>query len=135
LLAAPAANPVVVGFTAGEGERTEIPREGEYEAWLLGSVRGEARLFADGEEVGAARHELNHEGGYVPLGTAELPAGEVELRVELGEADLHPGSGGPQAGLGVVVLARASGPAEPISVPAEDAERLCGHRWDWIELR
>jgi hypothetical protein len=129
----PAHRPLVAEPGEGGVTRVDVPRAGRHTAWLRGSVRGEVELRAGGAEVGSARHELNHEGGFVRLGDVELPAGEAELRVELGGADLHPGSGGPAPDAGPLVLesAREAGPME--RVDPEEARELCGRRWDWIE--
>ncbi len=134
LVAATAAEPLVLSTQDGPAMTADGERPGTYTAWLLGGVRGEATLFADGMKVGSARHQLNHEGGYVELGEVELPAGETELRLELGGTDLHPGSGGPRPDTGPLVL-EPDVPAPVRRVAAQDARELCGRRWDWIEAR
>lgn len=135
LLAARALNPLPARLSASGEATADVPRQGSYSAWVLGSIRGEATLYADGEEVGRARHELNHEGGFVELGNLQLPVGQARLRLEPGGGDVHPGSGGHQPPLDLLVLA----PNEPeragiVRVPPHSAKDLCGRRWDWIEL-
>lgn len=112
-----------------------VPRAGVYEAWLMGSVRGAVDLYLDDQLVGSARHVLSNDGGFVPLGEVELSRATYRARLDFGGADLHPGSGGfprPEAGplLFAAVDERAGG---LVAVPLEDAGRLCGRPWDWLE--
>ncbi|HYP55812.1 MAG TPA: hypothetical protein VEQ41_05870 [Solirubrobacterales bacterium] len=112
-----------------------VASDGPYEAWLMGSVRGAVDLYVDEERVGGARHSLQNHGGFVSLGEVELSAGSHGVRLDFGGADLHPGSGGfPRPEAGPLLFTPATdGPGELISVPVEDADRLCGKEWDWIE--
>lgn len=112
----------------------QIPAQGNYDVWLRGSVKPEATLRIDGREVGRVRHDLNHQGQYVRFGTVALEPGADEVELELGGADLHPGSGGARSPIGPIVLSRSDAEDTRVeSVPASKAESLCGHRWDWIE--
>lgn len=129
LLAAPA-SPF---FDATDGPFL-LPRRGRYEAWLGGSVRGSVDLYVDGRELGSARHQLENQGGFIPLGSSRLAAGAHRAKLRFGGADLHPGSGGfprPAAGPLLFVPARALPPLS--SVPLARAGGLCGRAWDWIE--
>jgi hypothetical protein len=111
-----------------------VPR-GRYEAWLGGSVRGAVSLYVDGREVGAARQQLENEGGLIPLGEASLAAGSHRAELRFGGADLHPGSGGfPRPETGPLLFAPAGAQTGSlVSVPLAGAGRLCGRAWDWIE--
>jgi hypothetical protein len=122
-------------YDATDG-RLEVPRAGRYAAWLKGSVLGLDELYVDGEEIGEARHEINNEGGYIYMGEMQLSAGKHEVKLHFGGADLHPGSGGfPRPEVGPLLFAAAGGEAgETVSVPASEAESLCGRSWDWIEV-
>ena len=113
----------------------EVPRAGDYTAWLGGSVRGSAILYVDGEKVGEARQRIENEGAFIELGTARLAAGSHEAELRFGGADLHPGSGGfPRPATGPLLLAPAGEESGAlVSVPLSEASRLCGHEWDWIE--
>lgn len=113
----------------------EVPRPGRYSAWLEGSVRGEVELLVDGLEVGAVRHELQNDGGFVELGTANLAAGSHRVELRFGGADLHPGSARfPRPWTGPLLFAPAGEErGELVSVPAAEFDRLCGKPWDWIE--
>jgi hypothetical protein len=133
LLAAEAPRPLVFRL-ADALDGVEVEGPARYQAWVLGSVRGSARLLDGEEEIVEVRHQLNHEGGYVGLGGVELGAGPHELRLELGQADLHPGSAGARADIGPLVLVREAEPSPRVAgLPARRAPELCGRRWDWIE--
>lgn len=121
-------------YEATDGD-LEVPRAGDYEAWLKGSVRGADKLLVDGQEVGEARQEINNEGGYIYMGDAQLEAGAHRAELHFGGADLHPGSGGfPRPEVGPLLFAPAGNAAgEIVSVPLGEAESLCARRWDWIE--
>lgn len=131
LVAAPAA-PV---YDATDG-LLRVPRDGRYEAWLKGSVRGSVELLVDGEKIGEVRQQLNNDGDFLHMGEARLAKGTHEAELRFGGADLHPGSGGfprPQTGplLFSPVAAEAGGAI--VSVGVDEARELCGRRWDWIE--
>jgi hypothetical protein len=117
------------------GGNFEVPSPGRYTAWLKGSVRGVDELYVDGEKIGEARHQINNEGGYIYMGETELSAGEHKAKLRFGGADLHPGSGGfPRPERGPLLFAPAGEEeGEIVSVPAGEAESLCGEAWDWIE--
>ncbi|MDQ2676138.1 MAG: hypothetical protein M3Y34_04960, partial [Actinomycetota bacterium] len=104
---------------------------GRHLIWLEGSVRGDAKLLIDGEEVSSVRHALNNAGLYTLLGEVELPAGRHEIAVEFANPPLVPGSGG-AAEHGPLAIEREGAP-KIATVAAANAERLCGKAWDWIE--
>jgi hypothetical protein len=113
----------------------EVERADEYEVWLRGSLRPAAELSIDGEEVGEVRHELNNRGGQISFGRVALAPGEHQLALEVGGADLHPGSAGEAGPVGPLALAPAGGSeAALVRVPAARARELCGRPWDWIEV-
>ncbi|MGN6256051.1 MAG: hypothetical protein ACTHO8_13875 [Solirubrobacterales bacterium] len=113
----------------------EVPRGGDYTAWLGGSVRGSIELFVDDRKVGEVRHQLQEEGSFIELGEIHLNAGSHEAELRFGGADLHPGSGGfPRPRVGPLLFAPSGEESgQLISVPAAEASQLCGKRWDWIE--
>lgn len=121
-------------FDATEGP-FEVPRPGDYTAWLGGSVRGSVELFVDGSKVGEARHELENEGSFIELGQAHLDAGSHTAELRFGGADLHPGSGGfPRPPTGPLLFSPAGQESGAlVSVPVGEADRLCGKPWDWVE--
>ncbi len=112
-----------------------VPRAGDYEIWLGGSVRPRVEVRVDGEPAGTVRHLLNNEGQYVRLGAARMSAGRHLVEIEIADADLHPGSAGSAGAIGPLVLSAGDAAASRlIEVPAADARSLCGRAWDWIEL-
>jgi hypothetical protein len=113
----------------------DVPRAGVYEAWLKGSARGAVSLYVDGGKIGEARHQLENDGGFIPLGETRLSKGEHRAELRFGGADLHPGSGGfPRPETGPLLFAPAGEEAgRLVSVPVEESNRLCGKPWDWIE--
>ena len=113
----------------------EIMRGGEWSAWLAGSVRGGVDLLVDGDQVGSARHFLNNYGFQVWLGETALEPGRHEVELRFSGADLHPGSGGNPEAAGPLILADSE-PADAalIRLSAPKAQRLCGRRFDWVEL-
>jgi hypothetical protein len=111
-----------------------IPHSGEYSIYLGGSVRPQADLEVDGEEVGSVRQDLNNVGEYVPLGLTELSAGSHDISITFHGADLHPGSGGVAQPIGPLALTDQDAAQTKISYfPVGQAGRLCGRPWDWIE--
>jgi hypothetical protein len=131
LLAVRRARPTVVSL--GDDLEAVVQAEGIQEAWLRGSVRGEATLVVDGQSAGTAGHVLNNDGGYLSLAEVDLEGGSSTASVRLGGSDLHPGSGGPQAALGPLVLGPSRTDLEPVSTPRGEWRRLCGERLDWVE--
>jgi hypothetical protein len=112
-----------------------IPRSGRYVAWLGGSVSPRVSLTLDGEEIGSARQELNNVGGFIRLGEARIPRGLHTVKLHFGGSDLHPGSADFLSEGGSLIFAPAGDErGEIVAVPAAQYRRLCGKRWDWIEV-
>jgi hypothetical protein len=131
------AGATVAGIAGGEfAASMKAPRASEYEFWLGGSVRSRAELLVDGRPAGEVRHHLNHAGLYTRLGEARLEPGRHDVVVRFAGPDMHPGSGGSSGGIGPLVLTDSdAAEAHVLEVSAAKAqERLCGRRWDWIEL-
>jgi hypothetical protein len=117
------------------GGTLRIPRNGEYEGWLEGSVRGSVELLVDGHRMAEARQQLENDGGFIQLGRARLSAGSHDVELRFGGADLHPGSGGfPRPETGPLLFAPVgAGIGKLVWVPTERSRSICGKRWDWIE--
>jgi hypothetical protein len=120
------------GLTA----HVRVPRPGGYEIWLGGSIHPGVEVLVDGQGAGEVRHQLNNRGHFVRLGEARLGPGAHRVTVRFAGADLHPGSGGESDAIGPLALsASEASEAELMQIPATEARtRLCGRRWDWIEL-
>jgi hypothetical protein len=91
-------------------------------------------VSVDGRRVTSMRQFLNNSGEYVPFGTVHLTAGTHTISMTFHGADLHPGSGGPAQPIGPLALTDQDAAAARVSYfPADQADRLCGRAWDWIE--
>ena len=123
--------PVTPGTLEAEAR---VAHSGHYDVWLGGSVRPEVDLLVDGKRVGEVRHQLNNEGEYVLLGRPLLQPRGSSLAIRFHGADLHPGSGGTPSPIGPLQL--ASGDAAKtrvVQIRSDQATKLCGRPWDWIE--
>jgi hypothetical protein len=76
------------------GSGLSVTRNGRYEVWAGGSVRGELIALVDGRQIGRVRHQLNHAGQYTSLGQVELTAGSHTLQSRYRQARFRPGEGG-----------------------------------------
>jgi hypothetical protein len=81
-----------------------VPRSGGYDLWVGGSFRGRLDAFVDGRRVASPRHQLNHDGQYVPLTQLTLTAGSHVVDLRQKTSALRPGSGGPAWPLGPLAL-------------------------------
>ena len=153
LVAAPATNPLVVG--TGEGTHPQswfhgreylslkvrgtahllvrIPQAGRYELWLGGSMSGPVKVTVNGTGIGTARYELQEDGQYVPFGSIGLERGKYDVAISYDGGDWRPGSGGPPATVGPLILERGAPEARLLDVPLAAAQSLCGRTLDWIE--
>lgn len=112
----------------------DLPQASHWTIWLGGSVRGRMEARVDGEEVGSARAFLNYRGMYVPLGSADLPAGQHTVEIAYSGTDLHPGSGGDEPPIGPLILEAGRPGGQPVSLlPADQGARLCGQAADWVQ--
>jgi hypothetical protein len=115
--------------------RVSVPAAGRYEVWLGGSVRPRLDLVVDDEGIGSVRHQLNNSGQFVRLGTTRLERGSHDVELRLAGPDLHPGSGGQPLAIGPLALSRSEAPdSRIVRIDSRHAARLCGRRWDWIEV-
>jgi hypothetical protein len=121
---------------AGPGAATievKIPRAGRYAVWLGGSISGPVTVALNGTAVGTARYEIQEDAQYVPFGSVGLEAGRYKLSISYNGGDWRPGSGGPPATVGPLVLAREEPEHPPFAVPLGSARTLCGRTLDWVE--
>jgi hypothetical protein len=153
LVAVPANNPIVVPLgeanapkrwsndsehltLAGAGTARiviAVARAGRYEIWLGGSISGPVKLSVNGVEIGIARYETQEDGQYVPFGAIGLEAGSYSVSIAYDGGDWRPGSGGPPATVGPLVLQSELPEPQPMTVPLSAARSLCGRELDWIE--
>ena len=67
------------------------------------------------------------------MGDADLRRGALDLSLEYGDADLHPGSGEPPFPLGPIALTPRDVRTRLISRSPQRSTELCGRPLDWIE--
>jgi hypothetical protein len=82
-------------------------RQGDYELWIGGSVRGEVDVKIDGRMVASTRHQLSYQGQYVPLGRTGLTSGPHVVEVFARTPQFVPGVGGRPWPMGPLALSRA----------------------------
>jgi hypothetical protein len=124
-------------YNATEGTLS-LPRAGTYVGWLrglvgyTGSIGGRVVLVVDGKPVSEVRNALENEGSYIRFKAVHLDKGVHRVTLRFPGADLHPGSGAIHEA-GTLLFAPATETGGIVSVGIDDAERLCGKPWDWIE--
>ncbi len=129
LVAAESEAPV---FLQGLAKEVELDG-GSQSIWLEGSFSGEARVLIDGERVSSAPHALNNEGLYAELAVEDLTAGTHEVRVEVSEGDLAPGTGASSDYGSVAIGPGPNARSQLVKVKASAGRELCNLAWDWIE--
>jgi len=113
-----------------------VPADGQYAVWVGGSTRGRTTVRVDGKQTSTVRGRLNNQGGMMRFGRVRLTKGAHRVELTYGDDGLAPGQRGQQSQplpLGPLVLAPQEPAPKPFSVPAGQAEELCGRRLDWIE--
>jgi hypothetical protein len=117
----------------GEAASLDVARRGTYSIWLGGSTRVHAEALVDGRRAGGLRHQLNTAGQYSLLATVALAEGRHEVEVRFARDVLRPGSGGPPAAAGPIVIAPAKQSRSVSTLPAGRAEGVCDRVLDWVE--
>lgn len=120
----------------GAGEfalEARVRSSGLHEIWLGGSIRPSATLLVDEGRAAEVRQQLNTPGNYIDFGLVPLRRGRRIIAVQLGGADLHPGSAGSDGPLGPLVIGRPAEDRPLVKVSPAGAKTLCGKHWDWIE--
>jgi hypothetical protein len=107
-----------------------------YGLWLDGTFSRGLEVSVDGERVGRVKNDLALFGNYVHVADVFLSPGVHTFALTYPHPDLGPGSGlGEFTSLSAIALEPLqSPPREMISVPPQQAQRLCGRPLDWIEL-
>jgi len=122
---------VVEPRSPGEVEKRLMLRGGDYDVWVRASTGRRVTVSVDGRAVGGAKG-LNTIGLWLPVGSTRLAAGDHLVRLERPGGGLAPGDG-VKSQLGPVALVRRES-NDLVAVAPRDARRLCGRRWDWIEV-
>jgi hypothetical protein len=90
--------------------RIRLASTGRYSVWVGGSFHNRLAAVIDGRVVGARTDQLNNSGQYTSLGSATLVAGVHVVELRYSSNVLAPGSGGPEYGLGPLVLSAEGAP-------------------------
>ena len=118
---------------SGVEEAFAVPEAGRYSLWLAGSRRAGADVFMDGQRIASTPAHFDNAAQYSELGTATLGPGVHTVRVEFDRSRLEPGTGGPEYGLGALVVTSADQQRDVTTVEARQAAGLCGRTLDWVE--
>jgi hypothetical protein len=97
----------LVLYPSGSGKlRTSIrlPKGGCHSVWVGGSFRNRLTAVVDGRPIGTRIGQLNNAGQYTFLGGITLAAGVHAIELRYSGDVLAPGSGGPEYGLGPLVV-------------------------------
>jgi hypothetical protein len=70
---------------------------------------------------------------YSELGGVTLGPGVHTVRLQFEHRRLEPGTGGPEYGLGPLVVTAAYQQRDVTTVESRHAARLCGRTLDWVE--
>lgn len=111
-------SPLVVRLAAGalvfpSGEGTvraplRLSHDGRYSLWIGGSFRSRLSASVDGRLVGRRSNQLNNAGQYTHLGDVSLRSGTHVAQLKYEASPLRPGTGGPEYGLGPLVVSSAA---------------------------
>lgn len=84
--------------------RIRLSSTGRYSVWVGGSFRNRLSALIDGRAVGARTDQLNNSGQFTSLGSVTLVTGVHDVELRYSSKVFAPGSGGPEYGLGPLVL-------------------------------
>ena len=124
---------VLPAQASGVEEAFVVPETGRYSLWLGGSRRSAADVLMDGQRVASVPAHFDKSSQYTDLGTTVLARGVHTVRVQFERRRLEPGTGGPEYGLGPLVVTRADPQRNVTTVAPGDAAQLCGRTLDWVE--
>jgi len=127
---------IPLGYPPASGSRTalvDLPRGGDYTAWLGGDWYGLASMSVDGRKIGSMREELDWPGNFTDMGTIHLSPGRHLVKMSYSTGGLHPGSGVKPYAFGPAYLTFENARDPFVTIPPGQARALCGKRLDWIE--
>jgi hypothetical protein len=104
---------------------------GRFRVWIKGSFGRATEAQVDGRVVGRAKG-INTPAQWLDVGELELPAGRHRLKLRRPGFGLGPGDAW-RGELGPLALEPIGG-QRLVSVAPKDVRRLCGRKWDWIEV-
>ena len=107
----PSVWPVAAGgqvlYPSGPGvirARIRLSTTGRYSVWVGGSFRNRLAALVDGRKIGARTDQLNNSGQFSSLGSVTLVTGVHNVELRYSSSVAAPGSGGPEYGLGPLVV-------------------------------
>ncbi len=103
---------------------------GAFRVWIRGSFGRPVEVKVDGHRIGAG-DQVNTPKQWLPLGTTELSPGRHRIELHRPDTSLAPGQG--YRGYFGPVALEPIRQSRLVSVAPQDAARLCGKRWDWVE--
>jgi hypothetical protein len=115
-------------------KRFDVSGGGRVEIGLDGSVQGTLSASVDGRKAGAVRSELNWPNEFQRIGSITLAPGRHTIVLSYSGSSWLPGTEGvPAFGAGPLIVGSGA-PIPPLrTVPAADAQSLCGKSLDWLE--
>ena len=113
----------------------QVPTTGTYKLSIAGVFTRGFDVGVDGRPLGLVANEISDINGYVPVATIHLTAGVHTFTFRYPKAGIGPGAGDNQfTELDEVALQPTAPAPQMLTVPAAQAQTLCGKSLDWIEL-
>ena len=111
-----------------------VASPGRYRVWLQGSLSRPVDVSVGGQAVGSLSAQIGNAGQFNQLGSLELAAGDVPVRIDRPGSGLGPGNVASGELLGPLVLVK--GTATPVveREPPSRARGLCGQPLEWLEV-
>lgn len=103
-----AEHPRIIGLARADSlwSRVSLLQAGRYSVWIGGSFRGSLTVSVDGRIVGTRGDQLDNAGQYTRFGAIALASGTHVVEARSSRGGLGPGGGGPEYGVGSLVLRR-----------------------------
>jgi hypothetical protein len=113
-----------------------VASDQRYELWLGGSFTRGFEITVDGRYAGGVEDMLSAINGYARVADMRLAPGVHTFRLTYPGPSLAPGSAESDlTTLSAITLVPAESPQRRlIAVAPQNAQSLCGHSLDWIEL-
>jgi hypothetical protein len=115
-----------------------VPRAGKWNIWVRGQIMPSLAVRLDGHPI---EHLSGQLGGnslvvnLVPPRAVRLTGGEHRLELTLSRSTFAPGDDGAALLAAVFLTPARAGEERPlVAVPADRWRRLCGGRYQWLEL-
>ena len=100
-------------------------------------MRGAADASVDQLTIGSIETQIAGPGEYTEFGLVRLSPGAHQLLIHYESKPLSPGTGTPAQlpyPSGPILISSAPDDPSLRYVPPSEAGKLCGRRWDWLEV-